>query len=540
MNSFRVVARYLGGVSLVLFGIAGGTGWYYEHRQVNKLENLVTELQKNEQRSMIDKSVSDQLGEIASQQKEIAEEKREEALKEKLRADEAYLRSEVERQKAEQAEYEARAEKEKAEEERRKADEARSNAEASERIARDERNKADTLRYQALGRSLGSASRQAYSSNQLEMAQLLALYSYHYTIRYGGEVYFPDVFQALLNASHSIQSWGKHRGQLRGIYFMPEKNGRMITVCDYGSILLHSKKEGRQRTELNTDTLLNDPKYDFRYVYVNLQGVIYAVSRSGHLVVSEQANIKRTRIIPVLEGDNPFALWVIDDHQVIVVGEHALALVDLKQSDEKSVVEVRNMDCRLTAQSHKDGKLVLFDDKHRQHIVNDIFHLDTSEIPVPGIVTAFSSTKDMSAYGMEDGSIYLGNDGSSSYTKLLGHESRVSKLKLNSYRLYSSGYDGKVNFWYINDEKIEPMELISKQYWILDFTVSSDQQHIWIGDKNGNITEALLDAEKMKNRIETELFQKKRDLTEEEWNYYIGKNTPYAPLINRKGKEVSR
>jgi WD40 repeat protein len=140
---------------------------------------------------------------------------------------------------------------------------------------------------------------------------------------------------------------------------------------------------------------------------------------------------------------------------------------------------------------------------------------------------------------MEDGSIYLLKD-NNSQIKLLGHESRVSKLKLNSNRLYSSGYDGKVNFWYINNEKIEPMELISKQCWILDFTVSADQQHIWIGDKNGNITEALLDAKKMKDIIETELRKANRDLTEEEWNYYIGKDTPYAPVVLGNRKEVRK
>jgi hypothetical protein len=535
-----VIAKLLGGALLALCLLAGGAGWYLEHRQVGVLQERVAELQKNELQSKIDKSVSDQLGEIASQQKEIAEEKREEALKEKMRADDAFLRSEIERQKAEQAGREARMEKEKAEEERQKADEARQKAELSERMARLERNKADTLRYQALGRSLGSASRQAFSANQLEMAQLLALYSYHYTTNYGGVVYFPDVFQALLNASHSIQSWGKHRGQLRSIYFMPERNGRMITVCDYGSILIHTKKEGKFKTDLKTDTLLNNQKYDFRYVYADKQSVIYAVSRSGHLVVSEQGNRKRTRIISVLEGDNPFALWAQDNNQVLVVGNHSLALVDLSLPDDKSVVDVRQFDCKIISQSHKDGKLMLFDNHHRQHLVNDFRHIETSPIPVQGIVTAFSSTKGMSAYGMEDGSIYLLRDDNKSQIKLLGHESRISELKLNSYRLYSSGYDGKVNFWYINSEKIEPMELISKQCWILDFTVSADQQHIWIGDKNGTITEALLDAKKMKDIIEAELRNANRDLTEEEWNYYIGKDTPYAPVILGNGKEVRK
>jgi hypothetical protein len=57
---------------------------------------------------------------------------------------------------------------------------------------------------------------------------------------------------------------------------------------------------------------------------------------------------------------------------------------------------------------------------------------------------------------------------------------------------------------------------------------------------NGYLTEELLDVEAINGIIENELQQKKRVLTQEEWNYYIGKTTPYEPLIIKNGKEVVR
>lgn len=528
-------------VGLLLLSLTVGiTGWYLEHSKVSELQAHVSELQQEEKRHAIDKSVSDQMGVIASQQRDIAEEKQEEAEKEKRRADEAFQRSELERKKAEQAEREARLEKEKADQERQNAEMARRNAEASERIAKIERNKADTLRYQSLGRSLGSASLQAYSANQLDMAQLLAYYAYHYTTQYGGVVYFPDVFQSLLNASHSIQSWSKHRGMLRGIGFLPKNDGRIVTVCDYGTILIHTKIVNQQKTTMKTDTLLSNRKYDFRYVYANPKGTIYAISRSGHFVVIENCDKKKTRVIPVLEKDHPFSFWVLDNQKVTIVGEQSLAEIDLNLPDKNAVVEERPMGFKIETNGHIGNQLLLFDNQHNEHIVKDIRHIDTSPVPVPGKVTAFNNSRFFRAYGMEDGTIYLLKNGSNDYIKLLGHESRISQLKMTDDRLYSAGYDGKVNFWYINNEKIEPMELFSKKCWILDFAVSADLAYCWIGDKYGYITEALLEVPKMKEIIETELRQKQRDFTEEEWNYYIGKATPYQPIIIPNRKEVSR
>ncbi len=534
------ILKGLAGVVAIagMTGLAGG--WYLEHRQVTILEGRVADLQKQEQRSAIDKSVSEQLGVIASQQKDIAEERREEAMKEKQRADDAFERSEKERKKAEIAEYEARQEKDKAEQERRKADEARRFAEASEQVAKDERIKADSLRYQALGRSLGAASRQAFQANQLEKAQLLAYYSYYFTKNYGGVVYVPDVFQALLNASHSITSWSKHRGIIRGIDFMPKSDGRLVTVCDYGAILIHTPIKRGYIIGLKTDTLYSDKSYDFRNVYVNHQGLIYVISNSGNLLVCQDGDKRNLRIIHVFDHDNPISFWAEENSKVIMIGKHSLAEVDLNLSAENMVIDRVELPFTVTAQRYMDGKVLLFDDQHRQHLLKDIHHYETSEVPVKGKVTTFSSTRNLVAYGMEDGSIYLGKRGSKNFTQLLGHESRISQLKMSDELLYSSGYDGKVNFWYINNEKIEPMELISKQNWVMDFTLSDDQRYIWMGDKNGYVTAALLDVEAMKNIIETELKGKNRDLDIDEWNYYIGRNTPYQPIIKNSGKEVRR
>ena len=83
------------------------------------------------------------------------------------------------------------------------------------------------------------------------------------------------------------------------------------------------------------------------------------------------------------------------------------------------------------------------------------------------------------------------------------------------------------------------MELISKYCWIHDFTTTDSKRYLLIGDQHGNITQVLMDVKMMNDILEKELQQKHRDFTRDEWDYYIGKNTKYAPLI-MKGKEVKQ
>ncbi len=541
--------RFLLFISVAVFAVLaaiGFGGWYLEHNRVSVLEQRVAEMQKKEQRSAIDKSISEQLGVIAAQQKEIAEEKTEEAMQQKQRADEAFSRSELERQKAEEAEHEARQEKEKADLERKKAVIARSEAEKSEQIARNERNTADTLRFTALGRSLGAASRHEFSNNQVDLAQVLAYYSYYYTKKYKGEVYVPDIFQSMLSASHRIQNWHKHRGMIRGIDFMPKGDNRIVSICDNGMLLIHTKEGNHLRTEVLFDGKQTDifktNSCDLRYLYISNKGIISSISRSGHLLINEGGVKGKTRIIPVLEKDYPTISWMNNDGKsVIVIGEHNMALVDLTKSDESAVVETKKLTSRIVSFGKLHGKLILFDNKGKQYLVKSFNDIEVSDIPIPeGLVTVFHATNNMNVYGMDDGTIYLKKRDSNDYIALKGHKSFISHLRINGDRLYSSSYDGKVNFWYVNNEKIIPIEILSKSSWIMDFTISNDGQSLWVGDMNGYLTEELLDVEAINGIIENELKQKKRDFTQEEWNYYIGKTTPYEPLIIKNGKEVVR
>jgi WD40 repeat protein len=509
-----------GVAGLVLLGTTatGFTGWYLERQRTASLETLFAEAQRQEKRSAVVQSISKQMEDIAYQQKEISDEQREEAIQQKRVADEMRQRSEVERMNALKAEEQAIASERQAQDARQVAETERQMAEHQRLQAELSKRMTDTLSFVALARSLGSLSSTQAQLGNTQLAELLAYSSYLFINRYKGDVYYPTIFQSLMAASQSKHSWSKHNGSLMGLGYMSQTNDRMVTVSTYGEILMH-KTSGDQ---LQSEVLLSDKSYDFRDLFVS-NSVIYAISRSGHLVVIENGV---TRVISLPDLDLPMAITELDNISLLLTGERGLAQYDLSR---KQIVATHELDFRVTSASRYNHQPILFDDQGRQHQVKSFNEMQTSRAPVNGRVTAFASSQStkLRAYGMSDGTIYLYDETTGGITKLEGHLSRISKLRFNGPQLFSSSYDGTMNLWLLNMPKIDPMTLFTTKGWIINFTFDLKKSSIWSGDQNGNLTSALISVPDMTERLKNKI---KRNFTRDEWNYYIGRNVPYEKI----------
>lgn len=302
---------------------------------------------------------------------------------------------------------------------------------------------------------------------------------------------------------------------------LPTKDERILTACSYGTVMTHH----RQGDKLISKTLFNDSKYDFRSAYVNKDGTFFAVlSRNGNLVCFEK---NTHRVIPLMDIENPIFVNSLDDNTLLVASNSKVAFYDIR---EKKIIASRNLGFHMTYGNRYNNMPILFDDKGRQHLVEGINKISTSTNPVSGRVTAFASSKNskQQVYGMSDGTVYLYNEKTGKITKLVGHLSRISQIRLNGYKLLTSSYDGTVKFWNTASEKIEPTTMVTTNSWIMTFCYDKKKESIWIGDQEGVVTDALLSVPVMVDVLKKKL---KRNLTTEEWNYYIGKNVPYERFI---------
>lgn len=478
-----------------------------------QLQERLEELTMEEERSAVMQRVNAQMEEIANEERRISDEQREEAIEQKTVADEMRLKAEAERQNALVAEQRALEASEVAQSQRRIAEQQRSEAEQSKRVA-------DTLTYISLARTLGQAAITQFKAGNNEIADLLTQTACLFTTRYHGDIYYPTVYQALATASQNETVWNKHKGSITDIAFSDNKSAYMVTCSTYGEIVKHTHYGGNH---LTSETLVSNPRYDFRDVYIDRPtNVIYALSRSGHLIIIDPD--KKVHVITV----NIRNLKELDTtgRQYVIFGEEGMALLD---TEKRAIVQEKSLPFQIEFATRYDNYPVIFDRQGRMHIVKSFNNIESSKVPFPGQVTAFAESKNqhLQAFGMNDGSINIINS-KGQKTRLVGHLSRISKLKVNGHRLYSASYDGTLNLWLTNSAKIDPMPLFTTKGWIINFTFDLQKYFVWSGDQNGNLTRALISVPEMQERLQAKL---KRNMTHEEWNYYVGRNIPYEKVI---------
>ena len=507
----NIIIGCLGGLLLAL-GLSAVYTRHQDKARIHELEAKVVVLQKQGETSELDRSVSEQMEDIAHGQQALSEERSREAIRQSEIAQAATLRSEAERRNALKAQAaaetsaaEALASYQMAERQRQKAEYARSVA--------------DTLNFISLGRTLGSQSYSIYQTGNTEVGNMLAYASYLYTHDYGGDLYAPAVFQALIQSAGGRHSWNIHNGSISRLAISP-RDGRLLTVSTFGEIFSHQI----HGSQMQTTRLMSDKHFWFSDLYVAPDGKVYAISYTGQLVISDG---QQTRVMVVENISKPFSLQNLNDGKsLLVVGENGVALFDM--TTEK-IIATRRLDFQVTCTGRRDNKPLLFDHRGQMHLVNSLDKMTSEKVPVKGKVTAFASNRKehLTAYGMADGTIWL-TDGSGKIHQLVEHLSHVTKLMFNGKRLYSSSYDGKLLFWPIeSNSQINAVTLYQSANWLNDFTFSNNEDYILVGEHNGSVTQCLISLSKIAERIRQNL---KRNFTQEEWNYYVGKGIPYRKV----------
>ena len=474
-------------------------GWDSSDKEnIDELKTQLEILQRRDKQSAVLQSVSKQMEEIAYEQKKISDEQREEAEEQTKVANEMRQRSEEERHNAIIAQQKAM---------------------ESERMALDA----------YLGRSLGALALTQFRAGNQEIGDLLSYASYLYTERYHGDVYYPAIYQSLSQSSQSKNEWSRHSDAIYNLEFMPKSDNKLISISSYGEILYH-EINGNQ---LKTTTLFKDKNYDFRDILINQNSnTIYAISRNGYLYIKNGKDVKFLEV-PLVR---PFKIQTcLDERYLLLSGETNLALFD---QTTNTIVGTKELDYKVVLSARLEHMPLLFDDKGCMHIVKDLRNIETRKVPVSGQVTAFASSNSsgLEAYGMKDGTIYF-FDKNKNVRKLVGHRSRVSRIRIYQNRIFSSSYDGTINLWIATNEKIEPITLYTSNNWILYFNYDRSKNYLWLGDQKGNLSQVLISVPMMVERIKHKL---KRNFTQDEWNYYIGEKIPYESFISPKGKEAKR
>ena len=504
-------AALLLGLAMAAYDMHRGDG-----ERISELETELRALREREKQSEIVRGVSEQMEEIAYGQQTLSEERSREAIRQSEIAQAATLRSEAERRIALQAQAAAEISAGEAKASYQMAEQRRLEAEHAKLVA-------DTLNCISLGRTLGSQSYAIYRSGDTELGNMLAYAAYLYTNDYGGDLYTPAVFQALTQSAGGRRSWSVHDSKITQMDILP-KSGRLLTVSDNGEFFIHKLHDG----QLTAQRQIRDGKYCFRDVYAANNGQAYAISYSGHLMIVGK---DQTKVVYMEHVDRPFGLQQMNDgRQLLIIGENSVALFDIATD---KVIATSRLGFHVASIGRRDQKPLLFDNRGRMHLVNSLDDISDEKVPVQGQVTAFAYSRQdhLTAYGMADGTIWLTAGNGKTY-KLVEHLSRVTRMEFNGKRLYSSSYDGKLLFWAIDhNSQIKAVTLFQSDSWLMDFIFNSDKDYIWTGEKNGTVSQYLVSLPKIAQRLRRNV---KRNFTQEEWNFYVGKGIPYRELMRNE------
>ena len=523
------------GVAVVSYQMGGRQS----QQELQALQDQVDHLTQAQEGAAIVKRVSQQMEDIAYQQKAISDQQRDRAEQQSVLATRNAVRAEQESRAAREAEIKAQQERANAEQQQQIAVEQRDQATHAKNIA-------DTLNRRTQARSLAVSSLVRREAGEPEVADLLAYASWYFLKNNRGNQYYSDTFKALAQATggiprHKVQE----NGAVNAISQVPGNPGACVVATNYGEVeWLQAKTEGDSKV-ITSQALLFNPDYDFRDVKVK-DGKIYALSVKGPLCVLDfQGNVQTV--------DLPEDLYfkVVDrGASLVLAGRNSLCIYE-----NGKVSQPLRLGKTLSAVVERSGSVCLFYADGSYAEMKTWGRVEEKKALVKFVVTAayYDPSTTCLLLGVEDGTVYPVNKYNRVMETLAAHKSRCVSITMLGNTVVTGGYDKTVFIWSmdnllyesgldfqeelvtqtvekrsVSSDKIPTEWLVPVDYsydgWTLSVCADADGRTAWIGTSAGSVMMLDSSADGMARQLYGKL---KRNLTQQEWTRYVSASIPY-------------
>ena len=536
--------------ALVVLAAVALTAYQMGRRQSRSelavLQEEVDRLLDAEEDAAIVKRVSQQMEDIAYQQKAISDQQRDRAEEQSILATKSAERAEVERLAARDAERKANAAAEVAQLERANAERQQEIASEQRDAATHAKNVADTLNRRTQARSMAVSSQVRREANEPDVADALAYASWYFLKNNRGNQYYAETFKSLAMATGGIPRYRvQENGAVNAISSVPGNPRQCVVVTNYGEVEWLRATMSDEDKQISSQPLLFNPAYDFRDVRV-IGGSIYALSLKGPLCILDFAGKMETVDLP--EGDY-FKLVPLGD-RLLVAGRKSLCWYA-----NGLVTGSMALDKPLSTLVERDGTLCLFYTDGSYAEMNASGQLEEKKALVPYVVTAgyYDRASGCLLLGVEDGTVYPVNRYNRVMETLAAHKSRCMSITMHDPVVVTGGYDKKVYIWNMdnllydsglsfreelrtksvgkrvaNSQEIPTEWLVPVDYtfdgWTLAVCADEDGKSVWTGTSAGNVFLLNSSADDMAQQLHKNL---SRNLTQQEWIRYVGVSIPY-------------
>ena len=538
-------------VLAIIAGVAVAAYKIGYNRSKDEIASMQEEMERFESAgkdAAIVKRVSQQMEDIAYQQKAISDQQRDRAEEQSILATRNAARAEMESRAAHEAELKANAAAKVAEQER-------ANAERQQEIALEQRdeathakNVADTLSRRTQARSLAVSSQVRREAGENDVADLLSYASWYFLKNNRGNQYYSDTFKSLTLATGGIPRYKmKENGAVNAIARIPGSGEQCVAVTNYGEVEWLTVTSGVDSRRITSKSLLFNPDYDFRDVTVRDHNV-YALSLKGQLcVVDFKGNLNIVR----LPDDDYFKIVDTAD-RMLIAGRRSLCWF----SDNNKVSGRVELPRELSAIVKREGVFCLFytDGSYAEMNLQGDIEQKTPLIDMPVTAAYYDSDMECLLLGVKEGTVYPINKYNRVIEALAAHKSKCASITMLDAIVVSGGYDKSVYLWCMDNllfesglnfrEEMETREITSHRVvkageiptewlvpvdysfdgWTLSVCADSDGKSVWVGTSAGSVMFMNSSADDMAGVL---YYKLNRNLTQQEWIRYVGVAIPY-------------
>jgi len=540
------------GLITLTAGIAYLIGKGQSDRALGTLAREVDSLRAGQREAAVVKRVSQQMEEIAFQQKAVSDKQRD-------KAEESSKLALAMRDRAEQESRTAREAESKAMQALNEAKMQRANAEQQQQIALAERDKAtlsktiaDTLHIRTQARTLGNNSINRRELGDEEGSDLLAYASWYFLDRYKGNTYYNETFKALsLAVDGTTRYTMQQRGAVQAIAVVPGRAGACVAATNYGELELFTPLKGNGARRHKATVLLQDNKFDFRDAWTDGKAV-YALSFSNQLCI---VGYQGERHVIDLPPDHYFKMIHTDSNTLLLAGRQLLCYFTISTGQVSAPVRLPK---QLSALVKRDAQVCLFYADGSYAEMDGTGKLTPRKPLTPRVVTTahYAPALECLCLGVKEGSVELLNKYNRTVEYLDAHKAKPQSITTVGSVLISGAYDKAayiwkldnllfntgLNFWqemqartvpatkpattndHVPGEWISPVEYLYRG-WTLSVCGDEEAQAVWIGTSTGDVIWQDISASDMAQRLHGQL---KRNLTPNEWTRYLGAAVPYV------------
>ncbi|REA64195.1 hypothetical protein DSL64_01180 [Dyadobacter luteus] len=507
------------------------------------------------------KKIAEQQGIIAEQQKILTEEQKTIAVREQEKAvnesiaakaarklaEEQKIEADNARRIAVQSQKETEVQKEFAVSAQKESDRQKVNAQRAQKEAESSRNDALRQRSKAIARFIAIQSNQMPAGD--ELSALLALRAYDFNIKNGGEKDNPEVYVALSKAAGANATLQGHNDIVR-VVAEPAKPGSALfaSAGDDGVLNLWNYTAASGRP-----VPLKNPKQTFR----SIRSILFTPDNNAVFVGTSNGQIVRwDNLTP---GSLPTKTLIAHDGMVInmlirnqggklvLISTSSTGQIRLWDVSDKKLEVLKNVSLNTDlscVEPSPDGKYLFLATGKEQ-----ILRIETADITkkpfsydfgrINGRIATMAFTPDESQLflGSSSGTLYSvkvrsGEPVIATLTGIRGtHTSGITGIAFNpdGSRIATSGFDSKIKIWNVEEDlsKQQPVVLSDFNSWVMDLRFTQDGKKLLASGADKTVRIWDINSASLFNEVAKKVA---RDLTEEEWDKYIGKDIPYEKL----------